>query len=58
MTENWITVIWEHLHSCKSTLKITAEWKPLPNRKNDVAMMGALTDTEAFTEKELKEINR
>jgi hypothetical protein len=58
MTENWITGIWEHLHSCKSTLKITAEWKPLPNRKNDVAMMGALTETEEFTAKELKEINR
>jgi hypothetical protein len=46
LTENWITGIWEHLHSCKSTLKITAEWKPLPNRKNDVVMMEALTETE------------
>jgi hypothetical protein len=43
LTENWITGIWEHLHSCKSTLKITAEWKPLPNCKNDVAMMESLT---------------
>jgi hypothetical protein len=24
LTENWITGIWEHLHLCKSTLKITA----------------------------------
>jgi hypothetical protein len=58
MTENWITGIWEHLHSCKSTLKITAEWKPLPNRKNDIVMMEALTETEEFTATELKEINR
>jgi hypothetical protein len=57
LTENWITGIWEHLHSCKSTLKITAEWKPLPNRNNDVVMMEALTETEEFTATELKEIN-
>jgi hypothetical protein len=25
MTENWITGIWEHLHSCNSTLKITVK---------------------------------
>jgi hypothetical protein len=58
LTENWITGIWEHLHSCKSTLKITAEWKPLPNCNNDVAMMESLTETEEFTAAELKEINR
>jgi hypothetical protein len=58
LTENWITGIWEHLHSCKSTLKITAEWKPLPNRKNDILMMETLTETEEFTATELKEINR
>jgi hypothetical protein len=50
------TGIWEHLHSCKSTLKITVEWKPLPNCKNDVVMMEALTETEEFTATELKEI--
>jgi hypothetical protein len=58
MTENWITGIWEHLYSCKSTLKIIVEWKPLRNRKNGVVMMEALTETEEFTAKELKEINR
>jgi hypothetical protein len=58
LTENWITGIWEHLHSCKSTPKITAEWKPLPNRNTDVAMMESLTETEEFTATELKEINR
>jgi hypothetical protein len=58
LTENWITGIWEHLHSCKSTLKITSEWKPLPNRKNDVAMMDSLTETEEFTATDLKDINR
>jgi hypothetical protein len=46
MTENWITVIWKHLYSCKSTLKIIAEWKLLPNRKTDVVMMEALNETE------------
>jgi hypothetical protein len=54
MTENWITGIWEHLYSCKSTLKIIAEWKPLLNRKNDVVVMEALTETKEFTAKELK----
>jgi hypothetical protein len=58
LTENWITSIWEHLHVCRSTLNITAEWKPLPNHKNDVVMMEALTETEEFTATELKEINR
>jgi hypothetical protein len=58
LTENWITGIWEHLHLCKSTLKVTAEWKPLPNRKNDFAIMESLTETEEFTATELKEINR
>jgi hypothetical protein len=56
--EHWITGIWEHFHSCKSTLKISAEWKPLPNRKNDIVTMQAVTETEEFTAKELKEINR
>jgi hypothetical protein len=57
MTENWITGIWEHLHSCKSTLKITVKWT-LPNRKNDVAVVEALTETDEFSAKDLKEINR
>jgi hypothetical protein len=57
LTENWMTSMWEHLHACKSTLKIDAEWKPLPNRKNDVVMMEALTETEEFNATELKEIN-
>jgi hypothetical protein len=58
MTENWITGIWEHLHSCKSTLKITVKWKPLPNLKNDVAVMKSFTDTDEFSAKDLKDINR
>jgi hypothetical protein len=58
MTENWITVIWEHMYSCNSTLKITAKWTPQPNRKNDVAVMEALTETGDFLAKDLREINR
>jgi hypothetical protein len=58
LTEIWITGIWEHLRSCKSTLKITAEWKPIPNRNNDVVMMEALTETEEFNAAELQEIDR
>jgi hypothetical protein len=58
MTENWITVIWEHLHSCSSTLKITAKWKPQPNRQIHTAVMGALTETGDFSAKNLREINR
>jgi hypothetical protein len=55
---HWIAGIWEHLHSYKSTLKITAEWKSLPNLKNDVSMMESLTETEEFTATKLREINR
>jgi hypothetical protein len=58
MTENWITGIWEHLHSCNSTLKIAAKWKPLPNCQNDVTVMETLTDAEEFSAKDLKDINR
>jgi hypothetical protein len=58
MAENWITGIWEHLHSCNSTLKITAKWKMLPNRQNDVAVMEALNETEEFSTKDIKDINR
>jgi hypothetical protein len=57
MTENWITGIWEHLHLCNSTLKKTARWKPLPNRQNDIALMEALTETEYFPAKDLKDSN-
>jgi hypothetical protein len=52
MTENWITAIWEHLHSCNSTLKITAKWKPQTNHQNDVAVMEALTETGEFSAKD------
>jgi hypothetical protein len=58
MTENWTTGIWEYLQSCKSTLKITVKWKPIPISKNDVAVMEALTETDEFSAKDLKEINR
>jgi hypothetical protein len=48
MTESWITAIWEHFHSCDSTLKITVKWKSQTNCQNDVD----------FSAKDLKEINR
>jgi hypothetical protein len=32
--------------------------KPLPNRKNDVAVMEALAETDEFSAKDLKDINR
>jgi hypothetical protein len=57
LTENCITGIWEHLYPCKSTLRITAEWKPLPNHKNDIIMMESLTEAEEFTATEIIEIN-
>jgi hypothetical protein len=58
MTENWISAIWEHLHWCDSTLKITAKCKPQTNRQNDVAMMEVLAETDDFSAKDLREINR
>jgi hypothetical protein len=54
MTENWITAIWEHLHSCNSTLKITAKWKQQPNHHNGAAVMEALTKTGDFSAKDLR----
>jgi hypothetical protein len=58
ITENLITAVWENLHSCNSTLKITATWKPQTNRQNDVTVMEALTETGNFSDKDLKDINR
>jgi hypothetical protein len=58
MTENWITAIWENLHSCNSTLKITVKWKPQANHQNYVAVMEALTETGNFSAKDLREVNR
>jgi hypothetical protein len=52
-----MTAIWEHFYSCNSTLKITAKWKPLTNRQNDLAVMEALTETGDFSAKDLKDIN-
>jgi hypothetical protein len=54
LTENWITVIWEHLHPLNSTLQITAKWKPQQNRKNYVVIMEVLTETGEFTAKALR----
>jgi hypothetical protein len=34
------------------------KWKPLPNRKNDLAVLEVLTETDEFSAKDLKEINR
>jgi hypothetical protein len=34
------------------------KWKPLPNRQNNIAVMEALTETEEFSAKDLKCINR
>jgi hypothetical protein len=53
MTEKWITGIWEHLHLCNSTVKITAKWKAPPNFQNNVAVMEALTETEEFSTKDI-----
>jgi hypothetical protein len=58
LAENWITAIWEQLHSCNSTLQITANWKPLPCHKNNVAIMEVLTMSGYFLPKDLKEINQ
>jgi hypothetical protein len=54
MIENWLTAIWEHLHSCNSNLNITAKWKSQTNHQNDIAVMEALTETGNFSGKDLK----
>jgi hypothetical protein len=36
---NWITAIWESLHTCKATFAINSEWIPQAARIEDINIM-------------------
>jgi hypothetical protein len=53
---NWITEVWEHLHTCKAKVEIDGLWQPTENRVHDIVIIESLTASGRFTNKELKEI--
>jgi hypothetical protein len=57
INKNWITNVWQHLHSCKATVVVQQKWKPRV-RVNDTAIMDCLTASNQFTRRELQDINR
>jgi hypothetical protein len=57
LTPNWITECWRFLKICDSTIQTTGTWKPLRERKGDVALMEVFAHN-IFTAKEIKDINR
>jgi hypothetical protein len=58
INKNWITEIWQHLHSCKATVAVQQKWKRRLGRDNDTAIMDCLTASNQFTRGELQDINR
>jgi hypothetical protein len=32
INENWVTEVWEHLHTCNETVEVDGVWKPEANR--------------------------
>jgi hypothetical protein len=52
---NWITEVWEHLHTCKATVEVDGMWQPDDNRQHDIVIMEALVASGKFTNKETKE---
>jgi hypothetical protein len=55
--KNWITEVWEHLHTCKATVEVDGMWQPEANRGQDTVIMETLITSGRFTNKELKDIN-
>jgi hypothetical protein len=58
INKNWITEIWQHLHSCKTTVAVQQKWKPRSGRINDTTIMDCLTASNQFSIGELQDINR
>jgi hypothetical protein len=58
INKNWITEIWQHLHSCKATVAVQQKWKPRSGRNNDTAIMDFLTASNQFSRGELQDIKR
>jgi hypothetical protein len=58
INKNWITEIWQHLHSCKATVAVQQKWKLRLGRINDTAIMDYLTASNQFSRGELQDIKR
>jgi hypothetical protein len=54
---NWITEVWEHLHTCNATVDIDGLWEPELNRQHETVITEALEASWRFTKKELKKMN-
>jgi hypothetical protein len=55
---NWITAIWESLHSRKASVAIKSDWIPQPARIGDITILEELTGSALVNKRDLKEINR
>jgi hypothetical protein len=49
---NWITEVWEYLHTCKAAVEVDGLWQP-----EATVIMETLIASGIFTNKELKNIN-
>jgi hypothetical protein len=58
INKNWITEIWQHLHSYKATDAVQQKWKLRLGRVNDTAIMDCLTASNQFSRGELQDTNR
>jgi hypothetical protein len=54
---NWITEVWEHLHTYKATVEVDGLWQPEANRDQDMVKMETLIVAGRLMNKELKDIN-
>jgi hypothetical protein len=56
---NWVSAMWECLHTCQATINITPQWAPKKSRIHDIAIMMAFKDpTIGLSTKYLRTINR
>jgi hypothetical protein len=51
INKNWITEIWQHIHSCKATFAVQQKWKPRLGRVNDTAIMDFLMASNQFSQR-------
>jgi hypothetical protein len=48
INKNWITEIWQHLHSYNSTVAVQQKWKPC-SVTNDTEIMDCMTASNQFS---------
>jgi hypothetical protein len=51
INKNWITEVWEHLHTRKATVEVDGLWQPEANREQDTVIMEMLIASGIFTNK-------